>query len=71
MRHPNIFQAFALLLGTISGGVIGTQYRVNDGHSGLLLVIFGAIAGALLSLLVSGTVLMIFGWTKSKDDEQS
>lgn len=68
MRHPNQFQLIFVMAGALIGGALGWISRIDIGHSGLI-VLLGALAGAFVGLLISGTIVMVTNYWKNKRDE--
>lgn len=65
-RKDNVYQAIAIAVATLLGGVIGSITaiirEVDPWYLGLLL---GVVGGLVAGTLLSGIVLMILGWVRA------
>ncbi|MSQ97076.1 MAG: hypothetical protein EXR98_21335 [Gemmataceae bacterium] len=66
IRHHNVFQATVVLAFAMVGAGVGFWFRVNFAHSVWIDSLLGAMAGAILGLLVSGTILMITNYWRDR-----
>jgi hypothetical protein len=58
--HDNVIQAIAILASVIVGALVGFLVTFNP-----MFALVGAFAGLVGGVLVSGTVLMVFGWFRA------
>jgi hypothetical protein len=70
IRYPNTFQATIVFAFALIGGFVGSFSHANIGHNAWIVPLLAAMAGALVGLLISGSILLVTNyWGNRRRDE--
>lgn len=61
----NVVQAVCVGVGLLAGVGVGVAVAVANGAEWYIGAMLGALAGLILSTLVSGGVIMVLGWVRA------